>query len=469
MTWKCQTCSVANKPEFRECVCCGTVNELAADNADVATPAEVAMKETTQHTSENDQQNILQQVSKIKLVDSQKSSTYIWGSGDCDQFSHMRDTYELGLPKIMKYNAKDIAVGSLHSALITTTGSLVTWGCNDEGALGHEGQHPKKLRFKQVIDRVVCGDTMTAVLLENGHLMITGCFRDTNGLLGITIDGTWYEKTNTFKLIATGVLLMSCGTNHIIYLTREGLFSIGSNEFGQMGLGFNYIEERDNDKKRKLLEPQAVGFRKHKDIVHLSCGAKTSFIFLKSGIIYGCGMSGCGELGKTQSTIDTFTKLPAFYGATRILGGEFHTLMYKSNDQIYGCGQRECLGLPNSREKRTTGDQPEQVFSGLDIKEISIGMGQIFGINKDGVVYCAGKNLSGELTETLPEIVDKPTVLPNDKLFGGARIEYIVAGSMHSVAFIKANVYQRAKRITKKPNRLQLPLKSIKTLKSMYR
>jgi len=468
MAWKCATCAVSNDDKSSVCVCCQTINPDGPLEKDAASAVTVLKME--ENLPNNDMQrqevnNLLQQVSRVKLKDSSRPAAYIWGSGDCDQFSHIRETFELGLPKVMKFDAKDIAVGSLHSALITTTGQLVTWGCNDEGALGHKGQHPKKLKFRASIDKVVCGDTMTCVLLENGDLMVTGCFRDTNGPLGIVIDGSWSDYITEFKRIAKDVLLFSCGTNHIAYLTAEGLCTLGSNEFGQLGLNFNHMEERDKKLKRTLLKAQDVTFRKHKDIVQVCCGAKSTFLILKSGQVYGCGMSGCGELGRAQSTIDTFTLLPPFLGAKQILGGEFHTIVYKSPTEILGCGQRECLGLPNSNVKRTTGATPEQVFVDLEIKHVSVGMGQIFGITKEGIVYCAGRNLSGELTELLPDIVEKPMLMPNDKLFNGGRIEYIAAGSMHSLAFIRSRCLQRERRIVKRPDRLQLDMIKTKAIK----
>ena len=44
---------------------------------------------------------------------------------------------------------RDIACGSSHSAAITSSGELYTWGCGEYGRLGH-GDNVTQLRPKQV-------------------------------------------------------------------------------------------------------------------------------------------------------------------------------------------------------------------------------------------------------------------------------------------------------------------------------
>lgn len=70
------------------------------------------------------------------------------GSGDCAQLGlgHEEQFRERKFPAVVKgalegLNITKLAVGALHAAVVTDTGRLYTWGCNDEHALGRGGMH----------------------------------------------------------------------------------------------------------------------------------------------------------------------------------------------------------------------------------------------------------------------------------------------------------------------------------------
>ena len=71
---------------------------------------------------------------------------------------------------------RDVACGSSHSAAITSSGELYTWGCGEYGRLGH-GDNITQLRPKQVkalagqrVIQVACGsrDAQTLALTDEG-------------------------------------------------------------------------------------------------------------------------------------------------------------------------------------------------------------------------------------------------------------------------------------------------------------
>jgi len=104
------------------------------------------------------------------------STIFVYGNGDCDQlgleFDEQADSRDAKVPKKpalfdMSMGVQDkvavvkIAVGSQHSAAITTTGQCYTWGNNDNGALGRTGIEDKPLVVDELpirITDVSCGD-----------------------------------------------------------------------------------------------------------------------------------------------------------------------------------------------------------------------------------------------------------------------------------------------------------------------
>lgn len=65
-----------------------------------------------------------------------------FGSSECGQC----DPYEaiIYCPKpvqsLRRVNICSVSCGALHNVAITTEGKVYTWGSNDEGALGREGE-----------------------------------------------------------------------------------------------------------------------------------------------------------------------------------------------------------------------------------------------------------------------------------------------------------------------------------------
>ncbi|MBV5280162.1 MAG: hypothetical protein J0651_02545, partial [Actinobacteria bacterium] len=59
-----------------------------------------------------------------------------------------------------------VSCGGMHTALITTTGALYTWGCNDDGALGREGSEgcPGLVTGLPPLRTVSTGDSHTVTL-----------------------------------------------------------------------------------------------------------------------------------------------------------------------------------------------------------------------------------------------------------------------------------------------------------------
>jgi len=75
----------------------------------------------------------------------------------------------------------------MHTAALTSSGSLYTWGCNDEGALGRSGAENMPMLVDPALDVPVtdfsCGDShMVAYNKETNQLYFWGCYRVSKNL-----------------------------------------------------------------------------------------------------------------------------------------------------------------------------------------------------------------------------------------------------------------------------------------------
>ena len=89
------------------------------------------------------------------------------GNGDCGQLAHgveEDDDMAVRFPRIV-YSLRDkravsISCGGLHNAVVTETGQLYTWGCNDDGSLGRLGEETVPLLVDDIAKEfIISGDT----------------------------------------------------------------------------------------------------------------------------------------------------------------------------------------------------------------------------------------------------------------------------------------------------------------------
>ena len=104
---------------------------------------------------------------------------FSWGEGDDGKLGHC-SRLSCDKPRIIEAlkskRVRDISCGSSHSAAITSSGELFTWGCGEYGRLGH-GDNVTQWRPKQVkhlsdhrVVQVACGsrDAQTLALTDDG-------------------------------------------------------------------------------------------------------------------------------------------------------------------------------------------------------------------------------------------------------------------------------------------------------------
>ena len=175
-----------------------------------------------------------------------------------------------------------IACGSRHTAVVTSTGECWTWGDKENGVAGHgdaEGHQytPKlveKLAGKRVVQLSACG-------------FHTGCLTDSNecytwgegkfGRLGHGCERNCNQPRLVEALIGKQPRQISCGGFHTAVVTEDGrLLSFGGGEHGQLG---------HNDRVNKV-RPTLVEALEGIFVSQITCGWSHSVALTSKGKVY---------------------------------------------------------------------------------------------------------------------------------------------------------------------------------------
>ncbi|XP_052227523.1 uncharacterized protein LOC127842198 isoform X2 [Dreissena polymorpha] len=157
---------------------------------------------------------------------------YCWGhakKGQCGQQGESRLPLKLDLPSKVEitphnYKCTQIVAGSYHSAALTESGLVYSWGRGDYGQLGRSRSPdidhiPGVMDISEKITQLECGSEHNLLLTETGRLYAVGW--NEHGLCG-TGDETNVERpTPIATLSTTTVQYIACGGGHCFAVTTD--------------------------------------------------------------------------------------------------------------------------------------------------------------------------------------------------------------------------------------------------------
>ncbi|XP_030381589.1 probable E3 ubiquitin-protein ligase HERC2 [Scaptodrosophila lebanonensis] len=258
-----------------------------------------------------------------------EGEVYAWGEGEDGKLGHgNRMSYDR--PKLVEdlngMSVADIACGSAHSAAITASGHVLTWGKGRYGRLGH-GDSEDQLRPKLVeallgyraID-IACGsgDAQTLCITDDDNVWSWG--DGDYGKLGRGGSDGCKVPFKIESLAGLGVVKVECGSQFSVALTKSGaVYTWGKGDFHRLGHG-------SVDHVRR---PKKVAALQGKKIISIATGSLHCVACSDSGEVYTWGDNDEGQLGDgTVTAIQRPRLVTALQGKhiVKVTCGSAHTL-----------------------------------------------------------------------------------------------------------------------------------------------
>ncbi|XP_061894415.1 E3 ubiquitin-protein ligase HERC2-like [Entelurus aequoreus] len=260
---------------------------------------------------------------------------FSWGEGDdgkLGHFSRMNCDKPRLIEALKTKRIRDIACGSSHSAAITSSGELYSWGLGEYGRLGH-GDNTTQLRPKLVkvllgyrVVQVACGsrDAQTLALTDEGLVFSWG--DGDFGKLGRGGSEGCNIPQNIERLNGQGVSQIECGAQFSLALTKSGVvWTWGKGDYFRLGHGTDV----------HVRKPQMVEGLRGKKIVHVAVGALHCLAVTDSGQVYAWGDNDHGQQGNGTTTVNRKPMLvQGLEGQkiTRVACGSSHSVAWTTVD-----------------------------------------------------------------------------------------------------------------------------------------
>jgi regulator of chromosome condensation len=220
-----------------------------------------------------------------------------------------------------------IVAGGMHNVALTHENRILSWGVNDQGALGRDTTWnggvkdidaedsdsddddtglnpietaPTEVDFSKTEDldndvvwvEVAAGDSCSFALTNDGKVYGWGTFRGNEGIFGFAKDV--YIATRPMLIAGLkNITSIKAGANHALALDNKGhVFAWGSGQQNQLG---RKVVERT---KVEGLTPREFGLPKGaKSIASIETGGYHSFAISKNGDVWSWGLNNFGETG----------------------------------------------------------------------------------------------------------------------------------------------------------------------------
>ncbi|KAJ4251088.1 hypothetical protein NW762_011740 [Fusarium torreyae] len=434
---------------------------------------------------------------KINDAPTQILDVYVFGEGSSGELGlgskrvNNKKPIDVKRPRLndnlaaAKAGVVQISCGGMHAVALTHDNKILTWGVNDQGALGRDtnwdgglrdmdkeedsesededdtGINPKESTPTAVSDehfapgtkfvQVVASDSASFTLTEDGRVYGWGTFRSSDGILGFS---------ETVKVQSTPVMLrdlknikaLAAGSNHILALDHKGnVVAWGCGQQNQLG---RRIIERN---KMSSLIPQGVGLPRGK-IAQIACGSYHSFAIDKAGQVYGWGLNNFGEIGVESNAgeDDAVILRPAKltylddYNITQIDGGEHHSLACSDKGDLLTWGRVDGYQVGFEFDKLTEDNaiydergnarilfKPTLQPDTKDIVAVAAGTDNNFAIASDGKVFSWGFSSNYQTGQGTIDDIHTPTLIDNTAI-RGKKIIGAGAGGQYSVLFGEA-------------------------------
>lgn len=227
---------------------------------------------------------------------------WIWGKGDGGRLGLGHED-PVFVPTLNPYlgDVKCMALGGLHSVALTSLGHVFTWGYGGFGALGHtvytRELAPRLVEgsWSEKVKHISTSGTHTAAITESGEIYTWG--RDEgDGRLGLgpgrgPDQAGGLSVPSKVKVLPVPAAAVACGGFFTLALTDQGqLWSWGANSNYELGRG-----DRIGG-----WQPKVVSSVEDVRIIQIACGGYHSLALTEDGKVLSWGHGGHGQLGHSS-------------------------------------------------------------------------------------------------------------------------------------------------------------------------
>ena len=271
----------------------------------------------------------------VLRISTNKSQSFVVTSYGTILTAGSNDNNELGragkrsllrrVDAIETFQITEASLGDGFVHLICDDGRVLSWGRNDLGQLGNSSRESKdkprvNTTLTEPILQIASGGTHVVALTKSGRVITWGGNR--KGQLG---DGQLTSSTvplSPIQLRHRPVVSVACGENHCLALTVGGnCYAWGDNAQGQLGLG---------DTSARL-RPEQIKALKLTGAKRISAGRNHSLVVSRAGLLLTFGSNTSGQCGHESDAkiIPLPTVVERFRGHTIVsaVGGSGHSLV----------------------------------------------------------------------------------------------------------------------------------------------
>ncbi|KAI0104574.1 regulator of chromosome condensation 1/beta-lactamase-inhibitor protein II [Daldinia grandis] len=380
-----------------------------------------------------------------------------------------------------------IACGGMHCIALTHDQTILTWGVNDDKALGRDtfweggtrdvddeddseeddddtGVNPKESTPGKVdlsvlpegtrIAQVAASDSASFILTDDGWVYGWGTFRGSDGIIGFS-ERARIQETPAIVPELKNITKLACGSNHVLALDLSGkVFTWGSG--GQFQLGRKPISRLAGPGVG--LTPQPCGrFTKKHRAINVGAGSYHSFYIDSDDQVWAWGLNNYAQTGLREHTgeDDAMVLQPQVvtsledHKVTQVVGGEHHSVACTTEGKLLTWGRVDGhqVGQPSSlyNEENTVFDdnkkprillEPTPV-NGIKATFVATGTDTSFALDEAGKVYSWGFSANYQAGQGTTDDIELPTVIDNTAI-RGRRIVWAGAGGQYSAIAAEA-------------------------------
>lgn len=396
-----------------------------------------------------------------------------FGTGDFGILGLGDAVEESYLPKAVPSleTVTQVACGGMHTAALRADGVVLTWGINDEGALGRaaskdvegseEAPGEVALPGHAKATKVTAGDSHTLALGDDGTVYGWGTFRNSSGPMGFMV-GTKVARAPVALVgpaarpPTDAVVDVVSGVDHVLALTAGGqVLTWGCPEKGRLGRMRKQDADTQDKEEVKALLPQSLtptaldlGGR-----VPTAVGAGAFCSFLVCGNeVLAFGLNNYSQLGielgdgkgVLQEGREVYTPVRvdslSGKGVAALDGGEHHTLALTKAGRVLAMG-RPTYGRLGRPDVDPESDEPVWAPGAVPDVEGAVvvfaGLSTSAAVAGDGRCWTWGSNTSMQLGKSgsapnADEDEHTPFLLKGGKRMQGKRVTSVSFGGQHS-------------------------------------